>query len=71
MIGSLVQVTAHDTTPYLIPFKAGSQISGTIDQDAYKWTNTAAWKNERQAVTSCAGSTVIGETYACGDFFHD
>ena len=71
VIGSLVQSTPFDTTPYLIPFKAGSQISGTIDQDATQWTNTAAWKNERQAVTSCAGSTVVGETLACGDFFHD
>jgi len=71
VLGSLVQSTPYDTTPYLIPFKKGSQISGTIDQDAYKWTNTAGWKNERQAVTSCAGTGIIEMPYVCGGFFHD
>jgi hypothetical protein len=71
VIGSLVQATPYDTEEYLIPFKKGSQISGTIDQDAYKWTKTAGWKNERQTVTGCAGTGIIQEPVACGDFFYN
>ena len=71
VIGSLVQATPYDTEPYLIPFKKGSQISGTIDQDAYQWTNTAQWSNEDQGVTSCAGTGIIERPVACEGFFHD
>lgn len=71
VIGSLMQVTPHDTEPYLIPFKAGSQISGTIDQDATQWTNTARCSNEDQGVTSCVNPHIIGVPYACEGFFND